>query len=192
MYAGINQKAGPIRLLFLIQPERQDRFERAMQLAFSLWGGTYAPIFSFYEELPVAFRQEFRIGISISEYYANIIENYDPDLVLYDEDIDESAVKAITGDQEVMAIPAYLSTLREHHFDHSISLMEISAFLLKEEFKFLRNDDLLLALPKFGDANLLLKAFMGEVPSFVRQEIKNIFEGNDVLEEPGGKLGKLR
>ncbi|WPU96411.1 hypothetical protein SNE25_12865 [Mucilaginibacter sabulilitoris] len=184
MYAGINQKATPIRYFFLIQPERQDRFQRAVQIAFSVWGGVNAPVFSYYGELPPAYRYEFQIDLPTLDYYRNTIENFDPDTIIYDEDITEAAVSAIAGERKCISIESYLSELDNNRFEQAISFLEIGAYLKEKEFKFVRHDDLVLSLPIFPENELLLRTFMGELPEFVRSEMKKIFNDSDVLEEP--------
>ena len=184
MYAGINQKAAPIRFFFLIQPDRKDRFERAMHVAFSVWGGTNAPIFAYYEELPALYRYEFQINIPALKYYQDTIENFDPDTILYDGDISGEAVAAIAGERETVTIESYLAELEANHFDQAITLLEIASYLKVNEFKFLRNDDLVLSLPTFPEDELLLKTFLGELPEFVRSGIRRIFSDTDGLEEP--------
>lgn len=184
MYVGIHQKAAPIRFFFLIQPDRPERFQRAMQLAFSVWGGIYAPIFAYYEELPELYRLEFQINSSTSDYYQNTIDNFDPDTILYDDDISEVAIAAIAGERPLIPIGSYLAELKDRHFDQAISVLEIGVYLKHNEFKFLRNDDAVISLPSFPENDLILKAFMGELPDFVRSGLRNMFSGTDVLEEP--------
>ncbi|MBB6107682.1 hypothetical protein SAMN05421821_101401 [Mucilaginibacter lappiensis] len=184
MNAGINQKLAPIRFLFLIQPDNQERFSRAMELAWSLWGGIHSPIFAYYQELPVNYRIEFNIGISTIDYYKNTIENYDPDIILFDADITEPAVSALSGERNVKSIEKYLEELINGQYDHAISVTEIASHLLKNEFKFVRSDKLTLALPIIAADNLLLKAFIGALPEFVKSAIADIYDGNDAFGRP--------
>ncbi|MCD8739686.1 hypothetical protein LT679_03640 [Mucilaginibacter roseus] len=184
MYAGINQKAAPIRFFFLIQPDNNQRFQRAMELACSVWGGTYAPIFAYYEELPFTYRQEFRIPITTADYYRFTLENYDPDVVLYDDDLSEAAIKDIAGERKIITIEAYLAAIENGTNDYAIITLEIAKYYLENEFKYLRNDDLVFSVAKVAPENLLLNALMGSTSEKLRTGIERMFEGNDALEQP--------
>lgn len=184
MYVGIHQKAAPIRFFFLIQPDRQDRFERAMQLAFAIWGGTNAPIFSYYEKLPAIYRYEFHINVPELVYYRQTVENFDPDILLFDADIPEAAIVALAGERKVVTIESYLEQLQADNFDNAVSMLEIGAYIKEDEFKFVRNDELVLSLPVLDPSELVLKAFIGDLPNFIRLGLKKIYSDTAVLEEP--------
>jgi hypothetical protein len=184
MKIGVHQMTAPMRFFFFVQPDNEERFKRAMELAYMLWGGTNAPIFSFYEELPIAYRREFGVGITTKDYYKLTIANYDPDVIIFDEDIDKDFIASIAGDRQTLELGPFLTDLSGSHYDHAISILEVAEHLLKKEFKYVRNDGLKLGIPKIGDGDLLLQAFMGKLPAHMEKSIEDLFADNNAFERP--------
>lgn len=184
MYAGINQKVAPVRFFFLIKPDNTERFQRAMELAWSIWGGGFAPIFGFYENFSKNFRHEFMINISEQDYYRNLLGNFDPDIILYDADLPEDNIKKLAGEREVKTIESYMAEHNDGLFDHALTTLEIAQYLLNNEFKFLRSDDMVLSIPKIAPENILLKSLVGDIPSAMRDKVERLYEDNAALEQP--------
>lgn len=178
MNIGIHQMTAPLRFLFLIQPDNEERFRRAMQTCFMLWGGIYSPIFGYYDELPIGFRQEFGIDITTADYYRNILLNYDPDIILYDEDLDPEKVQLIAGELEAQTVKEYLVRMNNGLTDHAVSTLEVAAHLADREFKFVRGDQMKFVIPEIADENLLLQAFMGNATEAFKDELIECFPDN--------------
>ena len=185
MTVGINQKIAPIRFCFLIVPHNEERLIRAMEVAFSIWGGINSPILPYYPDLPDDYRLRHNIEVETMDFYRNAIENYDPDVILVDEDIDIASVQPLVGERQVDRIVLYLDKIIHQH-NHAISINEISQHFLFQEFKYNRSDGIKFAIPKVAeDVNkLLLCAFVGCLPQQLRDEVKDLFSGVNVLEEP--------
>lgn len=183
MNVGINQKIAPIRFCFVIMPDNDSRFIRAMELAYSLWGGINTPILPYYSELPDSYRAEFNVTIDTSEFYKNTIDNYDPDIILIDEDIDKNLITPLANGRQIDNIDAYLHEILQSH-NHAVSILEITQHFVREEFRFVRSDNVKFSIPKTNENQLLLQAFIGCIPNDLRSEIRDLFEGNGAFEEP--------
>lgn len=181
---GVEQKICPIRVMMIIQPDNPDRFLRAMQLGRMFWGGTFSPIIPYYQQIPHAFRLEYNMGLPDLEFYQNSVANYDPDVILYDEDIDEASVAAFAGERELMAINNYLEQFHDGSINNGISVLEIVEFIAESEFKFLRSDKIKFSLPNLVEPDLLLEAFVGSLPGSVKPKVEYVFEGNEAFERP--------
>ncbi|WP_147425645.1 hypothetical protein [Mucilaginibacter gracilis] len=155
-----------------------------MEVACHVWGGAFAPIFAFYEKLPIAYRREFNIDITTVDYYRFTVENYDPDVILYDEDLSEDAVKKIAGERVLKSIKDYTDEIDKGTNDRAISTLEIAKYYHENEFKYLRNDELVFSLSKIAPENILLNALMGITCEKLRKGIERLFKGNDILEQP--------
>ncbi len=184
MAIGVKQMIAPIRFFFIIQPDNEDRFRRATELAYMLWGGIYAPVLSCYAKLPYEYRVEFNINIPTINYYKNTIQNYDPDIVLYDEDLDQDFISSVVGEIEAVKINQYIEDVSDGLYDHSISVLEVAEHLAEKEFKFIRSDNLKFTIPKITGNNLLLQTFIGKLPDFIEKNICELFNGNDAFEQP--------
>lgn len=191
MKTGVDQKISPIRFLLLIQPDNEDRFVRAVELAHMLWGGTYYPILPYYAELPADYRREYQIDIPTLDFYKNTIANFDPDIILYDQDQDPEFIKTFADERELITIEQYLDDLSRGRYDHAISILEIGEYLLDEEFKYLRSDGTKFSIPKLTENDLLLQAFSGSISDPLRAQFQKIYHGNPAFEEPELNWGNM-
>jgi len=160
MLVGINQKIAPIRFGILIKPKSKSRFERALELACSLWGGIFTPIIPLYKNMPKSYRIEYQIGISTIDFYKNTLNNFDPDIILFDEELDEDYIKKIVGDRETQKISNFIENFNSNYVRHGLEIDKVLTSIIKSEFKFQRNDDLKIIIPTISKGDLLLKSFL--------------------------------
>jgi hypothetical protein len=183
MTVGVHQMTAPLRFFFFIQPENESRFKRAMELAYLLWGGLRSPIFPFFNELPKSYRLEFDIDIATDIFYKNTIENYDPDIILFDEDLDRHSILSLAGDRLSVEIGQYLSDFYKAPFDKAVSILDIAEYLSDKEFKYQRSDKLKIVIPKMDGNSLLLQAFLGKCSDEMEIYISRLFQNKGVCEQ---------
>ena len=162
MNVGVNQKIAPIRYFFIIQPNSNERFSKAMELAFSLWGGIFCPIFQYYKELPAEFRSEFNVDISTEDFYRNTVNNYDPDVIIIDEDIDIELIKDLSGGRDVIATDIFVSNISGSE-NSTVTYINIAEHFRQNEFKYARNDNAKFSIPKINEnelSNLIYQALI--------------------------------
>lgn len=181
---GVEQKICPIRIMMVIQPDNSDRFLRAMQLGRMFWGGIYSPIIPYYLQIPHDYRVEYNMDLPELEFYQNTVANYDPDIILYDEDIGEASIAAFSGERELMAIDDFLQQIIDGDINNGISVVEIVEFIAQSEFKFLRSDKVKFSLPHLTEQDFLLNAFIGSLPDPVKHALEDVFQGNEAFEQP--------
>ena len=174
MTIGVNQKSSPIKFCFLIKPNSKNKFERAINVAFSLWGGIYSPILPLYKNMPSSYRKEYDISLNTKEYYKNSINNYDPDIVLYDSELDLEYINELINQRVAIKIDDFQKELNKGENRYGINFYQIISNILKSDFKFVRNDDLSLFLPKTNKSGLFVKSFFGTV----LEEIANNLDNN--------------
>src|SRR5690606_23061707 len=97
--------------------------------------------------LPDEFKNEYAIEYDALNYYKNTIENFDPDIILYDNSLDEEFVKTLIGDRTLLTIEDFLSDTEKGEIRYGISILEQISNIIETEFKFIRNDKLKLSLP---------------------------------------------
>ncbi len=184
MLVGINQKVAPIRLGFLIKANSKSRFERAIELACSLWGGIYSPIIPLYKNMPKSYRIEYEIPISTIDYYTNTLNNFDPDIVLYDDDLDEDYVNQVVGDRETQKISVFIENFDSNYLRHGLETAKILNSVIKSEFKFQRYDNLKVIIPRITKSNLMLKSFLGSWSGSTQAKILKKFNEESYFESP--------
>lgn len=154
-----------------------------MELAFSVWGGIFSPIIPYYAELTEQFRLEYGIDITTPDFYINTINNYDPDVLIVDEEVDIEFVKSISNGRQIELNIEFNENLSNSN-KATISYIDIAEHFLKNEFKFVRNDGAKFSIPKIEDGQLLLKSIKGSIPNRLREHTRALFQGNQSFEEP--------
>ena len=184
MTIGINQNASPIKFCFLIEPNSENNFERAIKIAFSYWGGIYSPILPLYSVLPSDFAREYGIEYDALNFYKNSIDNFDPDIILYDNSLDIEYIKTLIGDRTLMSIEVFLSDTETGENKYGISIKELIYHIIETEFKFVRNDNLKLSLPNTQNSGLFLKLYIGCLIDSFQKEISSQLKPFAYFEEP--------
>ncbi len=170
--------------MFLIEPDNESKFERAVKIAFSYWGGIFSPILPLHSDLPEAFIREYAIEYDASNYYINTIDNFDPDIVLYDSSLDENYIKTLIGDRTLLTIEEFLSCTEKGEIRYGISILELISHTIETEFKFVRNDNLKLSLPNTENSGLFLKSFIGCFVDSFQKELSNQLKPYAYFEQP--------
>jgi len=184
MTIGVNQTVSPIKFCFLIEPNSESKFERAVKIAFSYWGGIYSPILPLYSVLPDEFKNEYTIGYDALNYYKNTIDNFDPDIILYDNSLDVEFIKTLIGDRTLLRIEDFLLDTEKGEIRYGISILELISNTIESEFKFVRNDNLKLSLPNTQNSGLFLKSFIGCFIDSFQTEISNQLKSSSFFEQP--------
>lgn len=184
MKIGVSQTVSPIKFCFLIEPNSESKFERAVKIAFSYWGGILSPILPLHSVLPDDFKNEYAIEYDALNYYRNIIDNFDPDIILYDSSLEEAFIKTLIGDRTFLTIEDFLSDMEKGEIQYGISILERISNIVETEFKFIRNDKLKLSLPNTQNSGLFLKSFIGCIVDGYQTEINNQLESSPFFEQP--------
>ena len=184
MTIGINQTVSPIKFCFLIEPNSENKFERAVKIAFSYWGGIFSPILPLHSVLPVDFKNEYDIEYDALNYYKNTINNFDPDIILYDSSLDGEFIKTVIGDRIFLTIEDFLTDTEKGEIKYGISIPELITNIIETEFKFARNDNLKLSLPNTQNSGLFLKSFIGCFVDIFQTELNNQLKSCSYFEQP--------
>lgn len=184
MIVGIEQKTAPVKFGILIKPNSKSRFERALELACSLWAGIFIPILQLYKKMPKSYRIEYGIEISTIDYYKNTISNYDPDFILYDDDLDEDYIKKLVGDREIQKISIFIENLNSNYLRRGLEIDKVLTSIINSEFKFQRIDNLKISIPKISQNNLLLKSFLGSWSNDYSSKLLKSLENKPFFESP--------
>lgn len=176
MKIGVNQTSSPIKFCFLIEPKSEEKFERALRICFSYWGGIYFPILQLFKELPHLYRQEYGIALDTQEYYTNTINNYDPDIILHDNSLEIEFLKKVVGDRTLVTIEKFLFDIKNEVNNYGINISHLIGDVITKEFKFKRNDEVKLQIPNTQDSSLFLKAFLGCIIEDFQQQVNKELE----------------
>lgn len=184
MTIGINQTTSPIKFCFLIEPDSEEKFERAIKIAFSYWGGIYCPILPLYTSIPKQYRQEYDIALDTKEYYCNTIDNFDPDIILFDESLDEEYIKSLIGDRTLLTVESFHADTINGVNKYGVNFIHLVSNIIETEFKFKRNDELKLIIPNTQNSSLFIKSFFGCFIDNFQEKISSKLNSFPFFEEP--------
>lgn len=174
MNLNITQILRPIRLAFLIQPNKKQSYLRAVRVSSSLWSGRYFPIFPIHKKFTRNFRFEYQLHENPINFYSKSIENFDPDYVVVDENLDYDFIKNIKGDRVSISLNELEESLISGESKYGISLEDILISLKETEFKYNRNDDLKIVLPKVNENDLFTATLFGSSSNSNIKKLKSI------------------
>ena len=184
MTIGVNQIVSPLKFCFLIEPGSEKNLERAIKISFSYWGGMFNPILPLYSVLPEEYINEYHIECDTLNYYKNSIDNFDPDIVLYDNSLDIEFIKTIIGSRTLLIVEEFLSETENGEIKYGVYISELVSNIIDKEFKFVRNDNLKLSLPDTQNSGLFLKSFIGCFIEGLQKQLNKKLKPFSYFEQP--------
>lgn len=174
MNINVTQILRPIRLAVLIQPNKKQSYLRAVRICSSLWSGIYFPIFPIFKKFTRKFRIEYDLYDSPVDFYSKSIENFDPDYIVVDENLDNTFIEKIKGDRVVISIQELEEGVFSGESKYGISIDDIILSLKESEFKYDRNDNLKIALPQVKENDLFTATLFGSATNSNIKKLKAI------------------
>ncbi|WP_430966783.1 hypothetical protein [Spongiimicrobium sp. 2-473A-2-J] len=180
MKVNLQQDLSPIKFLFFIKPKSRSGFLESVKALFSLWCGVYSPILPYYSRLSKNYKNRYKLNINLIEYYQNIISNFDPDVIVFEDGLNENALKELADGRKLISQSDFIKGLKIGQPISSIHIDTVYDTIIKKEFKYKRVDKLGLTIPKIKDRDLLLCAWQGKV----LENVENKFFDNYLLKKP--------
>ncbi len=135
MLVGVNQKIAPIKFGFLIKPNSKNKLKIISETAFFLWNGIYSPIIPIYKKLPKSFKEKYDISLNTFNYYKGILNNFSPDIVIYDDNLDVDFLNKFTNNTPLLKLSDFNSKLFKGQSEYGIDIIEVIENLIEKEFK---------------------------------------------------------
>ncbi len=171
MRVNINQELSPIKFLVLFVPSDEEKIINIIRSLNSIWSGLNSPIFPYYKDFDKAFIKRYNLEIYSNDFYINTINNYDPDVIVYDELIDSEFLNNISFDRSVIKLDEFIDRVKKNQLKYSIGIDILIEDIFKNEFKYKRTDDLKLSIPKIKNNDLFLSAWIGNVVDEIHENL---------------------
>lgn len=172
MKVSINYELSPVKHLILFIPENEKKIVEIIKALNTTWAGLYSPILPFYKDYKNEdYSRRYSIKISLKEYYINVTNNYDPDIIVYDDDIDVESISEILKDRVSIPLKEFIDSVNKNQLEFGIGIDLLIDDLNKNEFKYKRIDSLKLSIPKIEKDNLFLSAWIGNVIDTIHSEL---------------------
>jgi len=175
MNVTVTQILRPIKLAFLIHPNRKSSYIRALQISSSFWGGKHFPIIPLYKKFSQEYRKEYHLLIkSPIEFYKNILANFNPDFLIVDEGLDNDYIKAIRNNRRIVPISEVESSILNNDTEYGISIHEVLQTIKETEFMNHRTDSLKVCCPRIGITDIFTMTLCGNINANFLKKIKEI------------------
>jgi hypothetical protein len=167
MFGDITVKSRPLRLAFLIPPDKTV-LRKVIQTNYTLWGGTFNPIITLYARPAKAWKGHPNDKISLAKRALGYVRAFDPD-ILVDCTANglppylQSSGRAVIKIDEIWS--GFASDPGERVPKYGVGLFELLNALYKEYFEAIRRFPVKVVLPQLPDQHQLFwSATVGELP----------------------------
>jgi hypothetical protein len=138
----------PIKFATLVDPSDRDALLQAIQINIFLWGGTYNPIIPVFQKTPSNWSHLPLDPPSPEAIISEYVRFFDPDILIVCGKIEPSMIEG-SGRMVVSAGDVTVPIANGRTPGYGIGLFEILAELGRQEFKFIRRDQLKVLVPTF-------------------------------------------
>jgi hypothetical protein len=187
MFGNIKLKCRPLRLAFLIPPDKA-ALRKAIQINSTLWGGTYNPIIPLYAQSPKAWRLYPGQKIAMKDRVAGYIRAFDPDILV---DCTGGKLPTYVADlgRSIISIDDIWSNFYSDQRDgaprYGVGIFELMHGIYKEYFEVVRRFPSKAVFPIFPTEHALFwAANVGELPEPIQQTVESQFAQATDIEKP--------
>jgi hypothetical protein len=187
MFGDITLKCRPLRLAFLIPPDKT-ALRTAIQINSTLWGGTFNPIIPLYARSPKAWKDYPGQKILMKDRVAGYVRAFDPDFLV---DCTGSPLPSSVSDLARPVIPIsdiwsdFYSSKRDGAPKYGVGVFELLHGIYEEYFKVVRRFPVKVAFPTFPEDHALFwSAAVGELPEVIQEEVEKGFSKAIDIEKP--------
>ena len=178
MEVNIHQTLRPLRLAFLVKPNNQWIVKDSFHVLSSLWGGIYFPVIEVRQRLSKKFRAEYRYFGSALSFYNNIIENFDPDVVVFDAEISKDLIEGVSGGRKLVELDKLKADLDKGIVTYGIHIKDVFRYHLYHEYRYKRVDLSTVDLIDYKNISTFDLVRYGNPCSHSLNEIKKLVEEN--------------
>lgn len=184
MKVNLQQELSPVKFCVFIKPNNRDSLLESIKCMFSVWSGIYAPILPFYSSFSKKFKNRYSLELNRDSFYTNTIFNFDPDVIIYEDGINETELKKYTKNRSIISLSKFIEGLRVGRPMYGMCIDTIIDNLIESDFKYFRTDNLKIIIPKINKKDLLLNAWQGTfLDNINKNYIQNYLSDKPFVEE---------
>jgi len=191
MTVGVNQELAPIKFCFFIKQEMAS-FLRASQIANCLWGGKYSPIFPLIDKFDDAFRIIFQAYDDEEKYYKNIINNFNPDVIIFDDGVPIDLIDKISDGRAHISLTNIERKIPEMENEYGFTIWEVLYEIVTSDFKYKRNDNLHIHLVNNETNDPLASVIFNTPMKALSVEVQKSLEKNEFVKITNASLEVLQ
>jgi hypothetical protein len=187
MFGDITVKSRPLRLAFLITPEKSV-LRKAIQINSTLWGGPFNPIIPLYSHTPKAWKEYPHEKGSVRDRVLGYMRAFDPDILVNCTTTDLPTYLSNFG-RPIISIDEiwsdFFSDKQDGTAKYGIGIFELLNGMYKEFFEVKRRFPIKVSFPIIPkEHQLFWAAAVGELPSAIQDVIETSYGEAIDIEKP--------
>ncbi len=187
MFGDITVKCRPLRLAFLIPPDKA-ALRKAIQVNSTLWGGTYNPIIPLYAQVPKTWRMYPGQKVVMKDRVAGYVRAFDPDFLV---DCTGGKLPPYVADVGRPTISVddiwsnFFSEKQDGAPQYGIGVFELLSGIFKEHFEVVHRFPSKVAFPVFPKEHALFwAATVGEFLAPIQEAVEAGYSEALDIEKP--------
>lgn len=166
MVGNIDIKVRPLKLAYLVDPNKKEQVREAIRLSSTLWGGVYFPIIPLHKRMPKTWKDPFKAP-EAKKVILGYIEAFDPDiLVQFSKSVPDFITKLGLQIVAPTAVWDGLTQDRNLFPKFGIGIFEILKDIFEEYFRYKTKYPVKVVIPKIpAQFPLFWASLFGEIPS---------------------------
>ena len=187
MFGSITVKSRPLRLAFLVPPERV-ALQKVIETNSTLWGGSYNPIIPLYKRPPAAWRMYKGQKVSIAERVCGYLRAFDPDFLVNCTNQPLPAYVEALNRPAILLEEIWPSTSPTRWADpprYGVGIFEILNSIYKDFFELQHRFKRSVLLPPLPEAHQLFwMSFLGYLPPTIQSTVEQEYAKAIDIEKP--------
>jgi hypothetical protein len=176
MVGNVDIKVRPLKLAYLVDPNKKEQVREAIRLSSTLWGGVYFPIIPLYKRMPKTWTGPAKAP-EANKVILGYLEAFDPDtLVQFSKSV--PGFVANLGLEVIKPTDVWDGLGKERNLSprFGIGVFELLRDIFEEYFRYKPKYSVKVVLPKIpGQFSLFWASLFGEIPSTVLDAVEKLY-----------------
>jgi hypothetical protein len=177
MVGNVDIKVRPLKLAYLVDPNKKEQIREAIRLSSTLWGGVYFPIIPLYKPMPKTWKDPVKAP-EAKRVILGYLEAFDPDiLVQFSKSV--PGFVANLGLEVIKPNDVWggLGQDGNQSPKFGIGIFELLKDIFEEYFRYKPKYPVKVILPKIpGQVSLFWSSLFGEIPSNVLDAVERLYK----------------
>src|SRR5260370_16660032 len=176
MVGNVDIKVRPLKLAYLVDPNKKEQVREAIRLSSTLWGGVYFPIIPLYKRMPRTWKDPVKAP-EAQKVILGYLDAFDPDiLVQFSKTVPDFVANLGLRVIEPADICGGLAQEANLPSKFDICIFELLTDIFEEYFRYKPKYPVKVILPKIpGQFSLFWASLIGVIPSIVVDVVEKLY-----------------
>lgn len=192
MVGNVDIKVRPLKLAYLVDPNKKEQVREAFRLSSTLWGGVHFPIVPFYKRMPITWKDPVKAP-EAKKVILGYLEAFDPDiLVQFSKSVPDFIAKL--GLEVIKPVDVWGGLVQGGNLSpkFGIGIFDLLKDIFEEYFRYKPTYPVKVVLPNIpAQFSLFWASLFGEIPSIVLDVVEKLYMGPLEIEKVDFAPAKL-